>query len=417
MDRSPAGHATPDPRQPAPTPPEVRHDLIDIVRGFALFGVMLANMVWTTQWEGMSFTQLQALPTAGIDLVAHLFTEILVDYKFYTLFSMLFGLGFALQMSRAAERGRRIISVYLRRLGILFIIGVAHMLLIWFGDVLHIYAVFGLLLIPLRSWSDRAIIRLAIAIALLSSLTPSIVWLCSIVGFTPPDGREGSLYATMAGGDLIAIWRMNLMFTIEEYARMFSGGADSISWITSVYWKFLVGMVVGRRLILQEPERFRSFFRRLLPWALGVGLSLNIVRVILMWAVDDYWDLLGSSAWSLLAVPFDVGVFALSIAYACILALLYVGRGRALVMPLAPLGRMALTNYLMQSVTIVVLFYGIGFGLVGKAGAAACLLICVTQYVAQIVFSAWWLKRFRFGPMEWVWRSLTYGKPQPMRRQ
>lgn len=402
----------------APAEPGTRHELIDIVHGFALFGVMLANMVWTTQWEGISAAQRDALPTVVVDTVVHLFAEVFIDYKFYTIFTMLFGLGFALQLSRAEAKGQNIVPVYVRRLGILLIFGVVHSIFIWFGDVLHMYALVGLLLILLRKWSDRALIGLAAGVAIVSFLVPFIWWLAMAAGLREEAARDDStLFEAMSSGSLLAIWRMNWQFSIDEYTAIGRGDPWMLWWYLSVFWKFVVGMVIGRRMLLQEPQRHARFFFRLLVVALPFGVVVNVAWIFLGWALDIHVAR-DDSAYSILSGVVDLGIFSLSMSYICILALLFVGaRTRVLVMPLAPLGRMALSNYLMQSVTLVVLFYGVGFGLIGKVGAAVCLVICVLQYAVQIVISWLWLKRYRFGPMEWVWRSLTYGRMQPMRHE
>ncbi len=169
--------------------------------------------------------------------------------------------------------------------------------------------------------------------------------------------------------------------------------------------------------LFHDPERHLHVFRRLLTWGLTVGVVGNCVFVLQEWLERN--DILPDTTVLDLATSWitDLGLVALAAFYAAGIALLFHQPAwRARLSLLAPLGRMALTNYLTHSLIYALLFYGygIGLGLLGKVGAAACLLLGLLIYTAQIFFSRWWLSRFAFGPMEWLWRSLTYGKPQPM---
>jgi uncharacterized protein len=166
---------------------------------------------------------------------------------------------------------------------------------------------------------------------------------------------------------------------------------------------------------LQESERHVALFRRVFVWALTIGLVGNAAAGV--GAVLDVEVMAPSSPLTLLWVLVEIAMFALSIAYLCGLALLYQRAAwRRRLAWLAPVGRMALTNYLTQSVLLVLLYYGVGAGLLGRVGTALCLVFCVVLFGLQMVVSAWWLARFRFGPVEWLWRCLTYGRRQPFRR-
>ena len=171
-----------------PTGPSSRILLVDTVRGFSLFGVLLANMVWTTQWFALTNSQRNSFPTLELDKALNFLTFLLVDFKFYTLFAMLFGLGFAMQLSRMDDTSRSFIPVYARRLSILFLIGIAHAYLVWFGDILHLYAISGFVLILFHKLSDRAILRWAVCIALLTYLMPFL----QSIGLTDFSARESA---------------------------------------------------------------------------------------------------------------------------------------------------------------------------------------------------------------------------------
>jgi uncharacterized protein len=151
---------------PHPVSARERIDLIDVVRGFALFGVLVANLVWITTDVVLTDARLSQLPTEPLDRIAKPLVVFLVDHKFYKLFSLLFGLGFAIQLSRAEERSHNVVAVYARRVSILAGIGLLHIALIWYGDILLLYAVGGLALLVVRHWNARLLMVLAVTLAL-----------------------------------------------------------------------------------------------------------------------------------------------------------------------------------------------------------------------------------------------------------
>ncbi|MGA8205646.1 MAG: DUF418 domain-containing protein [Woeseiaceae bacterium] len=403
-----------------PTRPDARVELIDIVRGFALFGVMLANMVWVAYGFALTDAQQAALPTAGLDRLANRAVLFLVDFKFYTLFAMLFGLGFALQLTRAAERGRTILPVYVRRLAILFALGVAHALLLWFGDILHMYALVGFILILFRRHDDRVLLGWAVGIAAFVALMPALQWVLVSAGFAPPEAasdpnEEVENFRLLMSGNWSDVVRINWAVVTQDYMNRSLGFDGTLYLYFSVLWKFLLGFVMGRRMLLQDWRKHLAFFRRLFLWALPIGLAGNALMLFLL---IHYHQWIGNmrSPRALAMIPIEIGMFALSMAYLSGIVLLYTRPAwQKRLVYLAPVGRMALTNYLSQSVFLVVLFYGVGFGLLGKVGAAACVVLCILLFALQIGVSNWWLRRARFGPAEWVWRSLTYGRLQPFR--
>ncbi len=403
----------------SPTEPPSRYVLVDVVRGFALYGVLLANMVWTTQWFALTNGQRAAIPTAATDPVFGFLVFALVDYKFYTLFAMLFGLGFAMQLSKAAERGPGFLRIYIRRILILLVIGLAHGFFLWFGDILHQYALIGLILILFRNRSDRFILTTAAAIALFTALMPFIRFLG--VGGLVFDGSgfemsAGERFAVMTEGTWRDVVEMNMAFFVAEYSHWTLAFDSALYWWTSILWKFMVGFVVGRRMWLQNAREHVDMYRRIFPRALLIGLYGSAFLAAMVWFVDDAYPEVNSALLSLLWLTAEVGLVALSAAYLSGLVLLFQRPAwRRRLEWLAPVGRMALTNYLMQSVLLVALFYGQGLGLLGRVGTTGCIALSIVLFGGQILFSRWWLTRFRFGLMEWLWRSVTYGKLQPLR--
>jgi uncharacterized protein len=406
----------------APVIPANRHAIIDIVRGFALLGVLLSNLVWVALWCGTPNELLEALPTHGIDELVDLFGLTFIQSKFYTLFSMLFGLGLAIQLNSAERRGGSVAPTYLRRLGVLFVIGALHATLIWFGDILILYAINGVILLALSRFPVKILLRLALALAIFTSLLPAIQW--QIHAGTSPNELSAAaaaeevdpLYEVMRDASYAEVVRAHLDFQIDAYSNTAIAGDESmLFWYLNVLWKFILGFCIGRMGILQNLAAHRAAIRRLFPWALGIGIAGNALGSAIV-AAKDVWIPSAYSWLSLLNVPYELGIVSLAVAYACGLCLL-VERAKSprWVAALAPVGRMALTNYLMQSVFYLAIFYQLGFGAIGKIGATSCMAIGAVIFLGQVAFSRWWLNRFRFGPAEWAWRSLTYGKMQPMR--
>ena len=394
-----------------------RIELIDAIRGFALYGVLLANLIWLSQEGAVVPAQVTALPTAPLDRLVKYGVEFLVDWKFYTLFSFLFGLGFSVQLVRGERRGASILPLYARRLAVLFGIGLVHAYLLWYGDILHHYALLGFILILVRSWSDRALLGMGIG---LSVLIPAAVVIgkALIHSESPeagPDPGELQLlearFRAFTSGDYLVSLQEN-----AKYALSFWTSGFALQFLPAILGKFFLGFYAGRRRLLQQPEAHLDLFRRLCVWGLVVGLIGNAVWV---WttALTHSGRLAESSNWVLAAqLPIYLGVLALAAFYLSGLVLLWRKKAwRSRLGLLVPVGRMALTNYLTHSLIYLAVFYGFGLALLGRVGAAFCLALSIAIFGAQIVFSSWWLRRFQFGPAEWIWRSLTYGSRQPMR--
>jgi uncharacterized protein len=397
-----------------------RIDLMDVVRGFALFGVLLSNLVWITTDMVLTDARLLQLPTAPLDRIVKPVVEFFVVHKFYTLFSFLFGLGFAVQLSRAEERRYNVVAVYARRVAILAVIGLVHVAFVWYGDILLVYAIGGFGLLAVRHWNTRLLVTLALALALFARATVDV----PPRGARTPGGPQGDarITANAEKERMLAIFEGTSYQAIaRENAALFYGDivvrGVGLFLLPQVFARFLFGLCAGRRNWARRTAELRPTLRRLLPWAIGVGVVGNGAAMIIEQLQDR--NVLGrDSFWVLAAAPVEeAGVLALAFVYLAVLVLLFhrSATWRQRLGYLAPVGRMALTNYLTQSVLYLVLFTGVGFGLYGAVGPAWCVALAVIIFASQTAFSAWWLARYRFGPAEWVWRTLTYGQLQPMR--
>ena len=343
-----------------------------------------------------------------------------VDHKFYTLFSFLFGLGFAIQLSRAEHRRYNVVAVYARRVSILAVIGLLHIALVWYGDILLVYAIGGLTLLAVRHWNARRLMVLAVTLALFARAGVGVLSRSSGEARGPQaeaqvkdDAEKERKLAIFDGVSYRAIARENATFYYSEIVA----GSVGLFLLPQVLARFIFGLYVGRRHWEARTIELQPTLRRLMPWALAIGVLGNGTAML----VDHLQDakVLGAdSYWVHTTAPAEeAGVLALAFAYLAALVLLFhrSGTWRRRLGYLAPVGRMALTNYLTHSLLYLLLFTGVGFGLYGEVGPTLCVGFAFIIFGAQMAFSRWWLARYRFGPMEWAWRTLTYGQLQPMR--
>ncbi|HEV2623379.1 MAG TPA: DUF418 domain-containing protein [Frateuria sp.] len=391
----------------SPVAPEERYSLIDALRGFALAGVLLINLEYLSVYALLPASRQAALPTAAFDGVAVAVAEWLVNIKFITLFSLLFGLGFALQIERARARGASGIARYARRLLVLAAIGAVHGFFVWWGDILLTYAVVGLLMLAFVRLPDRALVALGVvtSVALPSLLRP---WMHSFLSAMP---GLGEVSAASAAAFTSSSWTRALHANL-----VFSGWEriSSLALVSFVLGRFLLGLWAGRRGLLQRPLEHLPLLRRLCMWGLSIGMATQL----LSWAEKAPLQLDAGARELVVPILEGIAPLALGIGYAAGFVLLYQRPAwQRRLRVLAPVGRMALTHYLSQSVFGVMLFYGIGLGLGPRWGMAGVLGAWALIFGAQVLLSHLWLARFRYGPLEWLWRWMTYGGPPPRMRQ
>ncbi|MGB3714522.1 MAG: M28 family peptidase [Candidatus Promineifilaceae bacterium] len=385
-----------------------RIEVVDILRGFAIFGILLVNMY------GFAGMALNPQNYSGLDRVVVILILLFAQAKFYSLFSFLFGWGMWIQMSRAIAKGVNFVPLYIRRMLVLLAIGILHGIFIWTGDILTVYAILGLLLLLFRNSSERTLL---IAIALLL-LLPMIV---NLPGEAMNSFREG--YAELAdflrtfGPQADTVYGNGTYRQITErrFQGFIGGQTWFIYWIGNVFAMFLLGFYAGKRGYFHNISKHLPTFRRTMWTGLVVGLLLSGISVLL--AIRP--DLLSPEWRQFVRISTrTVGAPALMLFYVSAITLLSQREAwHSRLAPLAPVGRMALTNYLVQSLVLTLIFYGYGLGLYGEIGPTAGLILTILVYLSQIRFSAWWLERYRFGPMEWLWRTLTYGRFQQLRRR
>jgi len=387
-----------------------------MVRGFALFGVLLVNM--------FGFGADSIAWNSPIDELAFAVTRVFFESKMWTLFSILFGFGFALQLQSAHARGFRILPTYLRRLAVLFALGAAHALL-FDGDILMLYAELGLVLLFVHRLPTRKLFVLAVALMLIFPLAR----FASDQDQSQSARSEEILNVSEARSELEQAQRTDVYAT-GSLAEVAADNANAIpadpledlytpeSGLT-VFAMFLLGFSIGRSGVLRDIPGHVASIARMRIWGLGLGLTAMAAERVL--AVTSGYAVFreqqtGPGVQFAGDLLFTFGVTALALGYAATIVLAaQTSRGRAALMPLAGVGRLALTVYLTQTLMFTTLFYGYGFGQVFRLGPAIVTAWAVVIFAVQVVVCQWWLRRFRFGPVEWLWRSLTYLKWQPLR--
>jgi uncharacterized protein len=393
-----------------------RIEILDVLRGLAICGILVGNMQWFSGYGMMPAALARQSPF--IDQVTHFLVHVFVEGKFYSIFSFLFGFGFALQIARAEERGDVKASLFKRRLFWLLVIGLLHAYLLWAGDILSIYAVMGFLLITFRKKTNGALLKWAFVLLVVPILTYILLYVL-FVAFVPPDA-VAKLDAAQIGfwnetvrkvqqsNYLQIITDFNLKYIVGRYATVIFEMR-----LPKLLAMFLLGSYAYRRGFFQNLPSHRPFIRRVLVYGLILGLIGNIAFAAFAGAEAV---LPPSPAGIVGVITYAFGVPALALGLIALVAMLWQKAGwRRLLAWLAPVGRMALTNYLLQTVICVLMFYGYGFGLFGRVGATKATLIALTIFLFQILMSALWLKYFSYGPMEWIWRQLTYRRRLSLR--
>jgi uncharacterized protein len=404
----------PESRRVLPVSASERILFIDVLRGMALFGILAANMrAFFAPFD--VYDQIGVLYHSRADVLAQAFIDAFIQGKFISIFSFLFGMGFAIQMSRAEARGARFMGFYPRRLLALALFGLIHGLLIWGGDILLTYAFSGAILLLFRKRQQKTLLWWAGGLFALPIVLGTAFLAVYFSRFhrpwmdpKPPDLKK--IYAIIgiyAHGTVRQMlvqnwveWKQQLPYTL------FAIYAVAL---------FLLGMWVWRASIVERLEEYRPVLRRVCAWCIPVGLIINMyvatVNAVVPRGTVSLWGWLGAILWL-------SGAHILSAGYVSGLALIFLHEGsRRILLPFAAVGRMALTNYLLESALCTLFFYHYTTGLYGRLGPALGLVPTVILYGAQVVFSNWWLKQHRFGPMEWLWRGMTYGKFPSMRRE
>jgi uncharacterized protein len=393
----------------APVDPLQRIEAVDMVRGFALFGVLLVNM--------FNFGSGGLFWNEPIDEFAWSVKRFFFETKSWRLFSFLFGFGFALQLSRATERGAKFTQLYLRRLAILFIIGAGHGV-IYDGDILMLYAELGLVLMLFRNVPPKLLLILSICLLAVFPIGRAVTSFLEPTQSAPTADYTVRLEAARvemeeyrtthpyAVGSICDVVAENAF--LKNPFRRILGPESSLA----VFAMFLLGLYAGRRRIFHDISKNILLIRRVFWWGLPIGLVCMTAERILNATAgyEVFGDQQATTATQFFGdVIFTYGSTFLALGYAAGITLLAQGgHGKQLLTALGAAGRMALTVYIFGSVMFGLLFYNFAFGQAFYLGPAAVTGYAILFFAILTLFAVWWTNRFRFGPMEWAWRALTY---------
>jgi uncharacterized protein len=388
---------------------------LDVLRGIALFGVVTMNFVgFSGAYILATNAQLAALPTAAIDEWTYFAVRWLIGDKANTMFAVLFGLGFYLQMKRG-EGKPGLQRRYARRLFWLLVFGWLNIIFLWAWDILNLYALAGFGLLLMRRWRTRSLVIFG-AVAAMYSDKLQERWTSALGVTLIPDWIYNDAAVFERQSAALAGHYPTIIATFWEWtwAEWFAGGMV-VAWIVYALGRFALGAAIGRSGIIEDIPRFLPLLKRIAFIAIPVGLVIGFGLRALesdLWApalLGDYSEPLGEALRAPNALLLAAGYSA------AIVVALQSNAGARLLGVFAPVGRMALTNYLAQGLLYGFVLFGVGpgLGLAGQIGSTAVLGICIVFFAFQVVFSRWWLVHFRFGPMEWLWRTLTYGERPP----
>lgn len=404
-----------------PTAPGQREPVLDLLRGIALLGILLINIEYMrTSSFYSAFVGEPAASTTATDAVVQFGMGWLAAGKFLSMFALLFGIGAAIIAERAVRAGRSPRRLLARRYGLLVLLGLAHMVLLFPGDILFLYGLTGLALLAFVGVRSRTALRWGVGlVTVMALLFGALTGLAAFAPELPEDdpavAAQQAFFADLEEQAVSAhtegSYRDVVVANAIESALLQSGQLVLLPWVLGL---FLLGFAVGKAGVLGDLAAQRPLLRRVAGWGLGLGLPVNLLLgpvgplwggATLQQGVENPELLVVVAVVQLLGAPLLASGY---LAGAALLALRFGAPRR-----LAAVGRMALSAYLAQSVLALIVFAG--FGLYGTLGSAEALAVVVAIWALLLLICPWWLRRFRYGPVEWLWRSATYGARQPLR--
>ena len=404
-----------------PTSKSERIISLDILRGLAIFGILIINIQFFSypNYGELAFSEFYP---GIINQFVEWFSAFFFKSKFFSLFSFLFGVGMAVLFDRSLKKNIKFTSFYSRRLLILLCIGMFHGFVVWDGDILMTYACIGFVLLAFKKRKQKTILIWAIVCLMLPVIMMSVGFtvmkIVSPEKFEPAEItkqiNEAKEKGIKNGKDDLKIFSKGSFW--EQIIKRFSTTINRQSGVVFYGWNilgmFLLGLWAWRKKIFQETENNLILLKK----TFKIGLIIAIVSNTIYVAAGIIAVSTSPMYFIVYMIANQFGIPSLSIFYiSAIILLLRNQKYKRLLMPFASIGKMALSNYLFHTLVFTTLFYSYGFGLYGKFGPAESLIFVLLMYIIQIPISNWWLKRFRFGPVEWLWRSLTYKKRQPMK--
>lgn len=395
-----------------------RIDFLDVLRGIAIQFIFMANILTFSGIFLFAPSFRNPKMVWASDGLVDLITYALVDGKFYSIFSLLFGIGCVIQYQKFTKSDRSFSSFFKRRMFWLLVFGLVHLIGFWLGDILTLYALLGFMLLFFKDTADKKLLWIAAVLIMLPLLNWVIIHILKLdypqlffhkglaiwdhFGY-PSREWNGEKFVDMqfllSTNNWLDFFKMNMGTAFVRAGFILEEGRPF-----KVFGIFLIGLWAGRKILNDGLLSNTKFLKKVAIIGIGLGLPMTILRTYIEFfgGNSDSMSFLNTLSYAFGTVPMALG-------YAALLAMLYHKRP-SLLNWIAPAGKMAFTNYLMQTLISITIFYRVGFGYAGQFGITVIMLIAISIFLLQVLFSTLWLKRFSFGPLEWVWRQLTYNK-------
>ena len=390
-----------------------RVEVIDALRGFAILGILLANIL---SWSGIKFmpiTELKQFSSFDIDLFIYHLNGVFIDTKFYTIFSLLFGIGFYLQFNKNRDKQEVFMPIYYRRLRYLMLFGLIHMLF-WSGDILFIYALVGFVFVQFRNLKLQTLLIISF-ISFIIPLMIDVIMLKVSPGFmVPPEKLALKTYLDLnpfeitepfKNGSFWEVTQMNFHNLKWRFYDLLPSGR---------LFKIFAFFILGFYMMANNYFTKKAHSYKLLFVFLSIGLGLTFLSKEIGGSMGQF-----PSSWKdiLYKFLFSFGQVNLAFAYISILTIAYETKfGKKLMVGLKYVGRMSFSSYLSHTIFGIIIFYPYGFGLFGSMSLWQVEVLAIGIYAVQVLLAMIWLKHYSFGPLEWLWRSLTYGKFLSMKK-
>ncbi|WP_271782710.1 DUF418 domain-containing protein [Aquimarina algiphila] len=388
-----------------------RIDVLDVFRGFAILGIFVVNIVIMNS-TFLNQDEFAKQWTSGIDQISNKILQLFFYTKFFPIFSLLFGLGISMQALKMLEKNKLSFSFFARRMFILFLFGVLHIVFLWSGDVLNLYALLGLLTTLMLKKSNQLILILSVIFLFFPFYDQLFEYLFNLLNFKPEiylsEYTGETVNQIIKNGTYLEGLQMRLLEYLSNIPMLFGFLAPvAIS-------MFLLGLYLGKNKIYDSLDAFIQKIR--IP-ILIITILTNAYRVVFLFVLPNY-AIYSTATFRPIFIKLMVfSDIAMGLFYLWGIGWLwYNTKWKFILSPLKYVGRMALTNYLMQSLIGLILFSSIGFKLYETLSPSVALFTAIVVFVFQLILSKVWLNYYRFGPLEWIWRCLTYKELLPIKK-
>ncbi|WP_340202093.1 DUF418 domain-containing protein [Ascidiimonas sp. W6] len=395
-----------------PTKSKKRIDLLDIYRGFAILGIFVVNIVIMNS-TFLNQDEFAKQWTSNVDKISEKILQLFFYTKFFPIFSLLFGLGISMQALKLFDKNQLSFSFFARRMFILFLIGVFHIVFLWSGDVLNLYAIIGLFTTLMIKKSNKLILTLSVFFLFFPFYDQLFEYVFNLINFKPESYLKD--YTGASVNEIIrnGTYRQGIILRLLEYLTnvpMLFGFLAPVA-----ISMFLLGLYLGKNKVYESLDLFINKVRKPI---LLIAVLTNIYRVIFLFILVKH-EVFSSEIYREIFIKLMVLCdVAMGLFYLWLIGWIYFNRNmKKILLPLKYAGRMALTNYIMQSFIGLIIFSSIGFSFYESLSPSKTLMTAFFVFIFQIILSKIWLSYFRFGPFEWVWRCLTYKELLPIKKK